>query len=816
MKFKTYAKQTPDMTPVEMKNREVARACAREGIVLLKNDGILPVSACKAALFGEGAAHTVKGGTGSGEVNPRHVVSIREGMESAGFTLTSKAWLEEYDTLLTTSRDDYTRDMRKRTGFINFAALPYLLSHPFNNPVGRQIRESDVDAETEICFYVLSRQAGENVDRVPEAGSYCLTEQEISNIRFCKTHYPKTVLIINVGGYLDISPLEELDLDAILYFGQQGGEGGHGLADVITGKVSPSGHLTSTWYRSYNDVPFGKDFSLLNGDLENEDYKEDIYVGYRYADSFGVSPMYPFGYGLSYTDFSVESGITTQNGRIILTAIVKNIGQHPGKAVVQVYASCPTGTIHKEYQRLVGFGKTRELPPGQTEMLTLSFGTQELASYDESRNCYVLEAGDYIIRVGEHSRKTEAVACLRLEEETILSRHDAICPKLRQFEELQASAAVSEADIPVISWDLTGVSTIQYDYTPPKKQISLECQKILDGLSSQDVAHLCVGSGLDIALPKNRFFMVPGACGFSTGKLEKKGVPSVAYCDGPAGLRVYDESVITGDTVRMIKPVMRFMEMLPWVARKAMFGNPKGKKLYQYTTAFPSGLSMAQSWNTALLEAEGMAIQAEMEEFGVAVWLAPAINIHRNPLCGRNYEYYSEDPLLAGKLAAAVTKGVQCKSGFGVTLKHFCCNNQETQRRWVSENVSQRAIREIYIRAFEIAIREAAPKALMSSYNKVNGVYTSHSYDLLTKVVRCEWGYQGQIMTDWVTEKNLIDADKAMNAGIDLMMPGISSDRKKILAALKNGTLTEEKLRDNAAYVLEDILKTHVYKLYTR
>ena len=816
MKFKTYAKLTPDMTEVERRNRDVARACAREGIVLLKNDGVLPVSPCKTALFGEGAAHTVKGGTGSGEVNPRHVVSIREGMEAAGFELTSKAWLDEYDTLLITSRENYTRDMRKRTGFVNFGALPYLLSHPFNNPVGRQIRESDVDEETEICFYVLSRQAGENVDRTPEPGSYCLTEQEIANIRFCTEHYPKTVLIINVGGYLDISPLDDLELNAILYFGQQGGEGGHALADILTGKVNPSGHLTATWYHSYEDVPFSKEFSLLNGDLENEDYKEDIYVGYRYADSFGVEPMYPFGYGLSYTDFSLESQVTVMNGGVTVSASVQNIGNHSGKAVVQVYVSCPAGELHKEYQRLVGFAKTEELQPGQTQTFTVSFEPIELASYDESRNCYVLETGDYIIRVGEHSRKTEPVARLRLAEEKILSWHDGICPQNREFEKLRSNAAETKTDAPVIPWDLREVATANHSYAPQKKMISPECQKILDGLSVEDVAHLCVGSGLDIALPKNRFFMVPGACGFTTSKLEKKGVPSVAYCDGPAGLRMYDESVVTGNTVRMVRPVMRFMEMLPWVARKAMFGHPKGKKLYQYTTAFPSGLSMAQSWNTTLMEAEGIAIQAEMEEFGVAVWLAPAINIHRNPLCGRNYEYYSEDPLLAGKLAAAVTRGVQCKPGFGVTLKHFCCNNQETQRRWVSENVSQRAIREIYIRAFEIAVREAAPKAIMSSYNKVNGVYTSHSYDLLTKVLRCEWGYRGQIMTDWVTEKDLLDADKAMNAGMDLMMPGIPSDRKKILAALKNGTLTEEKLRENAAYVLEDILKTHVYELYMR
>ncbi|MGI6315129.1 MAG: glycoside hydrolase family 3 protein [Christensenellales bacterium] len=814
MKFKTYAKQTPEITAVEQRNRDMARQCAREGIVLLKNNGILPIVPCVAALFGGGAEHTVKGGTGSGEVNPRHVVSIREGMETAGFVLTSKAWLEEYNELLTASRNDYTRDMRKRTGFLNFSAVPFLLSHPFNNPVGRQIRESDVDADAKVCFYVLSRQAGENVDRTSTPGSYCLTEREIDNIRFCKNHFPRTVLVINVGGYLDISPLSDLNLDAIIYFGQQGGEGGHGLADVLTGKVAPSGHLTSTWYHSYADVPFGGEFSLLNGDLENEDYKEGIYVGYRYADSFGVEPMYPFGYGLSYTNFSMETTVTTQNGTAFVSAKVKNIGHHTGKAVVQVYVSCPVGTIHKEYQRLAGFGKTTELNPGHEQTIIVSFGPQELASYDESRNCYVLEAGDYIIRVGEHSRNTKTVACLRLSDEKILSHHHAICPKQRQFEELQATGSEAETIAPVIYWNLDNIETVTHNYAPHKKAVSPECRKLLDSMSIEDAAYLCVGSGLDIALPKNRFFMVPGACGFTTGKLEKKGVPSVAYCDGPAGLRMYDESVITGNTVRMVKPVMRFMEMLPWVARKVMFGNPKGKKLYQYATAFPSGLSMAQSWNTALLEAEGMAIRAEMEEFGVAVWLAPAINIHRNPLCGRNYEYYSEDPLLAGKLAAAVTRGVQCKPGFGVTLKHFCCNNQETQRRWVSENVSQRTIREIYIRAFEIAIKEAAPKAIMSSYNKVNGIYTAHSYDLLTKVVRCEWGYQGQIMTDWVTEKNLLDADKAMNAGVDLMMPGISSDRKKILAALKNGTLKEEKLRENAVYVLNDILETHIYKLY--
>ncbi|MFV0329677.1 MAG: glycoside hydrolase family 3 protein [Dysgonomonas sp.] len=814
----TYANTSDVVTVLETKNAIISRKAATEGIVLLKNNNVLPLQKGPIALYGEGAGFTMKGGTGSGEVNTRHVVSIREGLETAGYLVKTTDWLDDYVKSLNIGKMKYVADMRKRAGVMNFKEVPYIVSHPFNNPAGRAIEDNDIAIGIDTCFYVLSRQSGENVDRKPVQGDLCMTDLEVSNIEMCTKHYKNTIVVLNVGGMVDLSPFDKLNIQAIVFFCQQGGEGGHAFADLVSGNVTPSGHLTFSWPRRYADIPFGSDFSHLNGNTKEEDYREGIYVGYRYFDSFAIEPRYEFGFGLSYTTFSMQPQVSVDGGITTVTTMVTNTGKYSGKQVVQVYVSCPAGRLDKEYQRLVGFVKTDCLKQGENQTVTVRFDVETLASYDSELSQTIIEKGKYIVRVGESSRKTKDIAYLCLENNVILSQHEAICLQKSQFEELHAECSISSnCDLPELEIDCSATKMTVHSYTDYSAKTSTNVDNVLKSLKDSEKVDLCIGSGLDVALPKRSFFMVPGACGYTTSKLERRGVPAIAFCDGPAGLRLFDKSVTKGKTVRMVRPVMAFMEVLPVVARKMMLGNPaKGKLLYQYATAFPVGMSLAQTWNTELLTEIGQAVQAEMETFGAVYWLAPGMNIYRNPLCGRNYEYYSEDPLLSGKMAAAATRGVQSKKGYSVTVKHFAANNQETDRRQVSENVSERALREIYLRGFQIALKESTPNALMTSYNKINGTYAAENYDLCTKVLRNEWGFKGLVMTDWTTEANMLDSAKCMKAGVNLMMPGIKSDYIQIRRALKDGTLQQGTVNSNASHVLHGVLESDIYQMYKR
>lgn len=814
--FETKASRTKEIRPFEKESAAVARQIAGEGIVLLENRGALPLSAnTPIALYGEGAACTVKGGVGSGEVNARYNVTIWEGLENAGYPVTTEKWLKAYQDLLSNTHTKYLADMRKKAGFLSFSVIHDLLSQPFKNPEGMPITKEYLSSAKDTCVYVVTRQSGEEMDRKPEKGDFLLTDTEIKNIHTCAAHYAKMILVINIGGYIDLTPLEDIVFDAVVFFGQQGQEGGNALADVMSGKVTPSGHLSSTWPRSYGDVPFGDQFSTLNGNTDEEEYREGVYVGYRYYDSFDVAPRYPFGYGLSYTSFARKATATMSGTEVTVKVTVTNTGKAPGKDVAQVYVSSPAGRLDKPYQALAGFAKTKLLQPGEQQTVTVHFPMTDLASFDDRKNQFVLETGDYILRVGAHSRDTRPVALIRLDAEAIVSEHAAICPKQKPFEELKATTkqeALPE-NLPVLPLKAASFTARRFEYKDPEPVTDATVQKELDRLKDSELHYLCAGSGVDIALPKHHGFIIPGACGYSTGSLEKKGIPAISFCDGPAGLRLFDECVITGNTVRMTKPVMESFAILPKVMRSVIVKKPKeGKMLYQYPTAFPVGMSVAQTWNVDMAELYGQTVQKEMEEFGAECWLAPGMNIHRNPLCGRNYEYYSEDPLLSGLMAGSVTRGVQSRPGYGVTMKHYCCNNQEINRMRISENVGQRALREIYLKNFMIAIRACEPKAIMTSYNKINGVYSAENHDTVTKVLRNEWGFRGLVMTDWTTDKYLLNSAKAMQAGVDVMMPGIASDHKQITAALKSGELTAETLRRNASFMLKAITDSRLYQ----
>ena len=681
MSLLTKASFSPDVTDRERENLQVAYRAACEAMVLLKNDGTLPFKTKKVALYGPGASMTIKGGTGSGEVNERHSVTILEGLENRGFEITTRSWIKDFEQSYAEAEAAYKIEKKKRINLLKPKTIMEMLFDNFRAPVGPVITEEDVKAsDTDTCIYVLSRQAGEGGDRRAEKGDLFLTDGEVEAITFCAEHYTNFLLVINCGSSMDLSFAEKIPgINAILYLCQLGTEGGNAFADLISGVVTPSGKLSDTWAKRYEDLPFSGEYSYLNGNLEQEDYKEGIYVGYRYFDSFHVEPAYPFGYGLSYTTFSLQSaGMDASGSQVKAKVLVTNTGDtYSGKEVVQLYVSAPNGKLAKEYQSLASFVKTKILQPGASQLMELSFDMRSLASYREADACYVLEPGEYIIRVGNSSRNTMVIGALTLKEEIVVSRHQHICPVVRKFEELASEPYSFDAvadNLPHIVLDTSAIETHVYMYPTPEVCAEPRVQDFIKNLTLEEMVDIVVGIGM---FGGETRFDLPGSVGNTTSKFWDRGLANVALCDGPAGLRIQKRSTV--DKKGKVKPVdmaLSIFEAFPGFVKKVMTGDPeKDTVLYQYTTAFPVANALAQTWNTELMYEIGTAVYREMKEYGCTFWLAPAINIHRNPLCGRNFEYFSEDPQLSGTMAAAITRGVQQEEGFYVTVKHFACNN---------------------------------------------------------------------------------------------------------------------------------------------
>lgn len=814
MRINTKATISSEITQRERDNRQVAYRAALEGIVLLENNGALPIEPGKLALYGAGASYTIKGGTGSGEVNERRSISIMEGLQNAGFEITTQQWLYDYEVAYREAEKQHAAEMAKRLRRLDWISLINPL--PFRYPHGRPITQKDIAGNADnTCIYVVARQSGECYDRDLEK-DYMLSETEKDNIRTIAAAYAKTIVVINAGGSMDMGFLDEVDgIDAVLFFCQQGCEGGTAFADIVLGKVSPSGRLTDSWAMRYADVPFGDAYSVVGGPPEQAEYKEGIYVGYRYYDSFDVAPRYPFGYGLGYTDFAIEDTAVHLDGtRVTVTAKVRNTGAAcAGKEVVQLYVRCPEKKLAREYQSLAAFAKTDELAPGREQTVELMLDMRDLGAYDQERAQYVLEAGDYALCIGRSSRDTAVCAVLALDAEVVLSEHAHICTVLEEIEPFEPGQKRPAEDLrqaPRYTLRAADFETRRFDYALPEIEQDSAAAHILKTLTQDEMVELAVGTGM---FGKAPYLTVPGAGGNTTSALQKKGLCNIVLSDGPAGLRLQRTSAVTKDgAVKMIDTQLGAMNYLPKFVKKLLFGDPdKDTLVYQFTTAFPVGTALAQSWNLALIDEVGGAVGRELAEYGVTFWLAPGMNIHRNPLCGRNFEYFSEDPLLSGRMAAALTRGVQRQEGCFVTIKHFACNNQETKRQRMSSNVGERALREIYLKGFEIAVREGGAKGLMTSYNKINGVYAPNSYDLCTKVLRGEWGFDGLVMTDWFStmeSQKLADSGLALASGNDLIMPGGKSFKKNIKKGLKSGVVQRQDIERCCYNIIRMILQS--------
>ncbi|OLO54132.1 beta-1,3-N-acetylglucosaminyltransferase [Actinomyces oris] len=773
-------------------------------MVLLRSNGAFPLAEPgEIALYGSGARHTIKGGTGSGDVNSRHVTTIEEGLVTAGFTIVTRPWLEAYDRIRLQAHEDFIAGIRAEAAKRGLPAIMVGMGSVMPEPEYTIPLDIETGSDPRTAVYVLSRTSGEGSDRTPEAGDLRLTDTEIRDILALNERFERFLLVLNVGGVVDLSPLD--DVANILLLSQLGACIGDAFADVLLGRAYPSGKLATTWSAWDEGDQIG-DF----GDPDDTHYREGIYVGYRFYDSVGKEPLLPFGFGLGYTTFDAQPRQVSLDGaRVSIDVDVTNTGEYPGKETIQVYVSVPAGRLDQPLQALAGFTKTGEIAPGATARITVDVDLTDLASYDEAARATVLEAGRYLLRAGTSSRQLSPVAVVELAQDATV-RHlagDLGEPGFTDWKPEPPAVLDIPAGLSVLAVDPDDLRLP--DRAAPDEQVAREdlALTLARDLSDDELIHTVLGdyrrgeeSGSIVGAASTT---VIGAAGQATTRIP--GLPGIIMADGPAGLRLAPTYGVDAEgpfSLGDSSLPATFLELLDDAGREALgiADEPEPREpaeiREQYTTAIPIGTALAQSWNPALAEQLGDVVGAEMERFGIHLWLAPAINLHRSVLCGRNFEYLSEDPLLAGRIAAAITRGVQTHPGRGVTIKHLACNNQETNRLNSNSRVGPRALRDLYLRAFEICVRQARPAAVMTSYNLINGVHTSESAQLLEVILRREWGFDGLVMTDWVvdgmTRSDMkhprATAAATIKAGGELFMPGGETDRQDLLAALERGS----------------------------
>lgn len=797
------------MNEYEKEHISFLREHLSECAVLLKCNGEFPLQRTeKIAAYGCGVRNTVKGGTGSGEVNSRYFVSVEKGLKNAGFEIISNEWLDAYEEKHMEARKRFVKDIK--------AAAKAAGENPAIYGMGRIMPEPEyqlpLNTSGEVAIYVVSRISGEGNDRNPIGGDIKLTETEKRDILTLNEKYKKFMLVLNTGGVVDLSEVKEVK--NILILSQLGIETGDVLADILLGKNNPSGKLTTTW-SAWEEYANFAEF----GNKDDTRYNEGIYVGYRYFDTIGKRALFPFGFGTSYTSFQIGiTSVKSEGSKVTVHATVTNTGDFVGKEVVQAYVSAPKGKLDKPHQELVAFTKSMELQPNASQQITLSFDMRYVASFDEESSTYILEQGSYILRVGNSSVDTQTVASIVLEENT----------EIRKVKSLFQ-------DVDLVDWKPEEKRAEQYEILPTVKMdmTMLHCENVIydkvyeidvqvEQLSDEHLVQANIGAfnpkGGMLSIIGNASANVAGAAGESTSALKEQGFPAMVMADGPAGLRLTPEFYRDKKGSHGIgqsgvpESVLEFMPApLQWLT-KLLNGSSKAPKDVkveeQYATALPIGTALAQSWNLEFAERCGDIVGDEMERFGVHLWLAPALNIHRSIRCGRNFEYYSEDPLVSGKFAAAITRGVQNHSGCGTTIKHYAANNQETNRYGNNSVVSERALREIYLKGFGICVRESQPHALMTSYNLLNGQHTAEHRGLIEDVLRAEYGFEGIVMTDWLVGGGVMNSkddkyppvnpSRVAAAGSDLFMPGCKGDYEDMLKGLSDGRLERKQLQINA------------------
>ena len=766
---------------------DTAAKMVSEGIVMLKNDNnALPLDTDKeVAVFGRIQFHYYKSGTGSGGmVNVTKVVNILDGLVDNGVKVNEKL----LDTYRKWDKEN-PFDLGEGWGGEPWSQKEMSLDEGL-------VKETAKSCETAIV--IIGRTAGEEQDNRLEAGSYLLSDDEIEMLTVVRKHFKKVVLLLNVGNIIDMTDINRIAPDAVLYVWQGGMTGGKGTADVLTGKVSPSGKLPDTIASKASDYPSDANF----GREKNRDiYAEDIYVGYRYFETFAKEKvLYPFGFGLSYTEFEIKTEkAEITEGAVKLSVSVKNIGSYKGKEVIEVYCEAPQGRLGKAARVLCGFEKTRELVPQEEQVVEIAVDIAKLASYDDSgvtgnKSCYVLEAGEYKFYVGSDVRSAEYACSFEQGEDLVTERLTQSLAPVESFERIKpvcegGAFSIGREAVPVSEVD---ESARRLEKLP--KEIAYTGDKgiklwdVKNGKNTMDefIAQLsdydlsCIIRGEGMGSPRVTAGTASAFGGVSEN-LNGFGIPAGCCSDGPSGMRL-----------------------------------DCGTKAF----SLPNGTMIASSFNKELTSELFTFMGLEMAANKVDCLLGPGMNIHRHPLNGRNFEYFSEDPFLTGKMAAAELKGM---AGAGVTgtIKHFCANNRETNRHFIDSVVSERALREIYLKGFEIAVKEGGASSVMTTYGRVNGLWTAGNFDLNTVILREEWGFKGFTMTDWWANINVRgkEPDKTDFAAmaraqndVYMVCPDGEKNDDNTLVALENGGIERCELQRNAANICGFLLHTNALK----
>ena len=787
------------------------------------------------AFFGRTQIGTLYSGNGSGGANVAGCGTILEECENCGIRpepLLKGFYEYKINEERVTEEDEF--DWTKVSEMVN-SGIMYEIFGKYRAPLDEyEVPGTLIDQaaeKTDTALIVIGRNSGgEECDR-HLSEDYYLTNSEESLLKEVCSHFTNVVVVLNVNGLIDLSWVRKYaNIKSLLFIGIPGEEGASALAGILTGETNPSGKLAVTIAEHYEDYPSADHFSWDKEHLENVlDYEsyglsseengstgfskspvsvywEDIYTGYRYFDTFGKPVLYPFGYGLSYTEFAIsDASAEKQNGGIMVTANVKNIGEISGKEVIQVYLSKvnPAEGVERPYQELKGFEKTADLAPGEKEKVKIWIPWRELAVYDEGRAAWVIESGDYLLKMGNSSRDTSLVGMVRLGDTVLteqcanrmiilecnrdklsfLTQKDyAGCHLEDRCEKKPDGGVTGMAVISVTEEDILAGGE--------SRQAEKETQQNLPELSIEELASLCVGYG-----PGTPFAAVgdrsdpsaifdgegkpittnnhpTGYPGYVSPAIEEKGIKSIFYKDGPAGIG---------------------------------------------GIAWPTEMLIACSFDRKLWQMFGDAVGKECEDQQVNVRLAPAVNLHRNPLCGRNFEYFSEDPYLTGVCACEITKGVQNGRPVIVCPKHFAANEQETFRRGnagkkvdaVDSILTERSARELYLKPFEMLVREAHIACIMTSFNKINGVFAGGSKDLCTRILREEWGFDGAVVTDWGDMDIVVDGADAVAAGNDIVMPGGPPVIRQILKGYEEGRVTREEMETAAGHLLCMIRRIH-------
>lgn len=763
---------------------ELLRTAAAEGTVLLRNDNVLPFSEKETiSVFGRVQYDYMFVGYGSGgDVIKPYTVNLMEGLKNSGAKINTEL-ADIYEKWCKKNPPDH--------GFWGHWPLYYE-----EMPIETSVIEN-ASKKSDCAVIVIGRSAGEDRENKLEEGSYYLTEDEKSLIKRVNSSFKKTVIVLNIGSIIDMSWEKELlkNDSAILIPWQGGMESGNALADVLLGKQEPSGKLTDTIAQNYWDYPCSEDF----GEKEYNNYTEDIFVGYRYFETFAKDKvLYPFGFGLGYSKYkrAFLSGEVKEN-TVILKASTENIGDYCGKDVLQVYAEAPQGTLGKPSRVLCDFKKSKALSKGEKENFEFYIPFYAFSSYDDSgvsghKSCYILEKGTYNFYIGADVRAAEKVFSFNIPETIVLETLKEVCAPKESFERYVAKEENGKLDF---DYQKVAVSTDNLREII-LKNLPKECgQTGNKGLKLQDVKNgkcsldeFVAQLSLDEleAISRGDYTMNSslgnegnaGVLGGVTKSLRNKGVAPLTTTDGPSGIRI-----------------------------KAC------------CSLLPIGASVSAMWNTDLAYEMYKKVGEEMKAKGSDILLAPGMNIHRSPLCGRNFEYFSEDPFVTGKTAAAVVKGVQSE-GVSACPKHFACNSQETNRNRTDSRLSERALREIYLKGFEICVKDANPLTIMTSYNKINGVWGHYHYDLCTRILRNEWNFSGLVMTDWWMQytnspefPEIKDNGYRVRAGVDVLMPGGKRTGKKrpdgtlLKTYGKKDGITLGEMQDVAKHVLTVVMK---------